>query len=113
MTPEELADLLAVLAPEYVTDPRLAAVLTMVLLTVRLDHCYYRQVVALLVAHTLTLADRGGVAGQVSSEKEGDLERSYAYARETGLGSTSYGSEVMRLNRLCFGFSARTGWIRG
>lgn len=103
--------LLSVVAPQYVSDPRVENALSMVLAQVSPTHCYFEQVVALMVAHTLTMADRGGVAGQVSSEKEGDLERTYAYARESGISASSYGVEVKRLNRLCYGMTARTGWI--
>lgn len=105
------ADLIPLLAPEYKDDPRLAASIALAITTVNPNHCYYDQVVALTAVHTLALADRGGSSsGPVVSESEGGLSRTYAGSK-TGSGpngSTSYGMEIDRLDRLCFGFSART-----
>jgi hypothetical protein len=56
--------------------------------------------VALLAAHTLTAAQRGGASGAVSQLKEGGLSVGFA-GREgaTDLESTSYGAELVRLRR--------------
>jgi len=64
----------------------------------------YEYAVALLAAHTLTLAQRGdsvgGSAGAVSSQKEGQLSVSFGGTVESGaLGATSYGTELQRLRR--------------
>ena len=64
--------------------------------------------VALLAAHTLTLGQRRGASGPITSEKEGDLARSYAtQAMAHGLDATSYGAELLRLRRQ-YVFAART-----
>ena len=56
--------------------------------------------VALLAAHMLTLSNRGGDGGVVTSKKEGDLAISYGgIANAEGLASTSYGQELLRLRR--------------
>lgn len=49
---------------------------------------------ALLAAHFLTLADRGGAAGPITSEKVGDLSRSYGTIKseQEELAATAYGS---------------------
>lgn len=55
--------------------------------------------IAYLAAHMLTMADRAGNSGPVSSVKEGDLAISYA-APQKGAESyaqTSYGAEFVRL----------------
>jgi hypothetical protein len=57
-----------------------------------------------LTGHLLTVANRGGsgAAGPVTSEKVGDLQRSYANnvsAVAHELGSTGYGMEFLRLRR--------------
>jgi len=65
--------------------------------------------VALLTLHWLALQERGkgGAAGQVVSESEGDLSRSYAQptagtSSDGGLTSTAWGQELTRLRRSCF-----------
>lgn len=64
---------------------------------------------AYLAAHMLTLGNRGGFAGAIQSEKEGDLARSYFKSDDNSVyGSTSYGSEYMRIKKTLFGFSAMT-----
>ena len=68
------------------------------------------QCVALLVLHWLTLESVGGtlgagaVAGPISSEREGDIARSYGSSTSAGglfpfLDSTSYGKELDGLIR--------------
>jgi len=65
--------------------------------------------VALLAAHTLTLAGRRGTSGAVTSAKEGELQLQYAQQRQdaTRLDSTSHGQELERLRRQYI-FNART-----
>lgn len=107
-SPEEY---MTVVAPQFVDDPRLPIALEMAARQVAPDHCYYAEVVALLAAHVLEVGDRGGVSGAVSSRSEGGLSVSFAAGGSGLLGSTSYGAEVERLNRLCYGLTARTAWL--
>ena len=111
-------DLIPILAPEFVGNPNLLGAIGIAETLIALDHCYRDQVVALMAAHYLTIAGLGGAAsGQVVSQKEGQLSVTYATGGSgnsgsgRGLDKTSYGQEVDRLNRLCFGFTARTAWI--
>lgn len=55
--------------------------------------------VKLMTAHIIALSSRGGNAGAVTSEKVGDLERSYGKVGEGSLQSTSYGQEFDRVMR--------------
>jgi hypothetical protein len=56
---------------------------------------------ALLVAHTLTLGERGGTSGSITSEKVGDLARSYSGPTgDDELDTTSYGKEFKRLRKM-------------
>lgn len=57
--------------------------------------------VAVMAAHLLTLSNRGGVSGAVTSEKVGDLARSYSStkASDETLMSTSYGSWFIQLRK--------------
>lgn len=58
--------------------------------------------IAYLTAHNYTLSQRGGVGGNITSEKEGDLARSFGggISDPSGLGSTPYGMEFLRLKRM-------------
>ncbi len=64
--------------------------------------------VALLTLHWLALQERGrgGAAGQITSETEGDLSRSYAATAasgsDAGLSSTSWGLELKRLRKASY-----------
>lgn len=66
--------------------------------------------VALLALHWLALQERGrgGAAGQITSETEGDLSRSYAAtasssgSSDAGIASTSWGLELKRLRKASF-----------
>ena len=110
-------DLIPLLAPAYVDDPRLQAAIDLVTPQVNPNHCYLDQVIALLAAHTLSLADRGaefaGVSGAIQSMSEGGLSISFGSSSSAAgsLDGTTYGSEVNRLNRLCYGMVARTAWV--
>lgn len=65
---------------------------------------YADDAVCYLAAHLLAMADRSGIGGAVSSEKVGDLSRSYS-SKETGgqpsLQSTSYGQLYYDLMLSC------------
>ena len=58
--------------------------------------------IAYLTAHNYTLSQRAGAGGNITSEKEGDLARSFGgqVSDPTGLNSTSYGMEFLRLKRM-------------
>jgi len=57
---------------------------------------------AYLAAHMLTLSGRRGTAGQVTSETEGSLSRSYgSVGGPAGYNQTGYGQEYLRLMRSC------------
>tara|TARA_R100000655_G_scaffold16426_4_gene35704 strand:- start:10312 stop:10653 length:342 start_codon:yes stop_codon:yes gene_type:complete len=105
-------DLIPVIAPELVDNPQLTGAIVMAEDQVAADHCRREQAVAYLAAHILTTAGRGGTGGAVASETEGSLSRSFASPEAAAgtLGSTGYGQELQRLNRICYGFSARTAW---
>jgi len=55
--------------------------------------------VALLAAHSLTLAGREGFGGAVASKKEGQLSVGFAAVGTSELSTTSYGAELERLRR--------------
>lgn len=70
---------------------------------------------ALYAAHMLSLTTRsgqGGAAalGAVTSEKEGDLQRSYGGVKggDTYMGQTSYGQQYLDITRACFGAAIMT-----
>lgn len=103
----------AILAPAFVDDPRMPGAMEIASKQVSLTHCYREEVVVLLAAHMLEMGDRAGVGGAVSSKSEGGLSVSFNAGESSGLlGDTAYGRQVEYYNRLCFGLSARTGWLR-
>lgn len=69
---------------------------------------------ALYAAHLLTTsssaATGGGGRGQVTSEKEGDLQRTYATlsSSTTWLGATHYGQMYLEITRVCGGVGILT-----
>ena len=67
---------------------------------------------ALWVAHHLKLSDLQG-AGAVTSERLGDISRSYAAPDKAGgpLGLTSYGQQLMALRNPMVGFSVMTAEV--
>lgn len=102
-------DLIPLIAPELAGNVMLSDAIALAESEIAADHCRRDAAVANLAAHTLTIAARGGSAGPVTSESEGSLSRSYGVDVGSGaLDSTSYGKELKRLNRICYGFSART-----
>ena len=113
----ELEQLLAILAPSFAGDPRLPGALALAITRVAPGHCFRSQVIALLVAHMLQTADiaaLGGGGGAITSMKEGGLSITYSDSKDiggTGFTSTRYGQEIQRLNHLCYGMTATTGWV--
>ena len=106
------ADLIPIIAPELVGNANLAGAIAMAGDQLAADHCRREQAVAYMAAHILTIATRGGTGGAVTSETEGSLSRGFGTAGGmTRLDSTAYGQEVARLNRICYGLSARTGCL--
>lgn len=106
------AEIIAVYAPAYVDDPRMPAAISIAEKQVNPEHCFYEEVVVLLAAHMLEIGDRAGAGGTVASKSEGGLSISYNAGSSSGLlGTTSYGMQIESLNRLCYGLTARTGWL--
>jgi hypothetical protein len=67
--------------------------------------------IAYLAAHMLTMANRSGAAGQIISESEGDLSRSFGNVSSVNAyGQTGYGQEYVRLrNMYSMGVMTRQG----
>lgn len=110
-----IEDLIPILAPEFVNDSRMPAALTLAGTNVAVDHCYHDQVVVLMAAHILTMADRSAdgnsQVGAATSLREGGLSVSFGDSGVAGpLGTTGYGVEIDRLNKLCYGLGAMTAW---
>jgi len=61
------------------------------------------QCVAYLAAHWLTLRDNEGVAGSITSRKEGQLQVNYSGATGQGLETTSYGQQYKTMVRALTG----------
>lgn len=57
--------------------------------------------IKLLTAHYLTLASRGGNSGSVTSEKVGDLQKSFSNAQtdDSELATTSYGQMYLQMRK--------------
>ena len=73
----------------------------------------YNEAVALLVLHNYAVNDRGGSGGSITSEKEGQLSRSFGAAASSGaLDATSWGQELTRLTR-SITFNPRTRMMTG
>lgn len=94
-------DILPIIAPEFAGAANASDVVTLAEQRVGVAFGEVRdQAVAHLAAHMLTTAQRGGSSGPVTSERVGDLAQSYAVqAGGTGLDSTAYGKEFLRLKR--------------
>lgn len=57
--------------------------------------------IAYLAAHMMTFSKRSGTGGQVVSEREGDLSRSYSQSSSSNAyESTSYGQEYLRIRSM-------------
>ncbi len=70
---------------------------------------------ALYAAHLLSLNTRStesgaSALGAITSEKEGDLQRSYGGLKggDSYLGQTSYGQQYIEVTRACFGSAIMT-----
>lgn len=70
---------------------------------------------ALYAAHMLSLATRAaaggsGSTGVITSEKEGDLQRTYGASKgdDSYLGQTLYGQQYMDVTRVCAGATIMT-----
>jgi hypothetical protein len=69
--------------------------------------CCYNQALSLMSAHLVTMGTRGGVAGNITSERVGDLSRSYGGINSSTkdineLSLTSYGNMLSMLRRAQF-----------
>lgn len=101
------AQLLPTIAPEFSgTDTSAAIDVAEMQIGINVGGDKRPLLVAYLAAHVLTLGQRRGAAGGVSSMSEGSLSISYGGGGE-GLGATSYGAEFERISRGCV-FAART-----
>ena len=106
---DDPADILAAIAPE-VSDDDAAPV--HIALAEKQTGTVYRDMrayaVALLAAHTLTLARRRGTSGAVTRAREGELQLQYEQRQDMSrLDATSHGQELERLRRQ-YVFAART-----
>lgn len=70
---------------------------------------------ALYAAHLLKLSQTQGsgsstAQGAITSEREGDLQRTYAAVKgsDTWLGQTGYGQQYLEVTRACFGLGIMT-----
>ena len=121
MTPLEYFRLLA---PEFssVYDATVEVWLTVagnIVVVDCLDDERAAMATALYAAHMLCLSIRsaqsgGGAVGQITSEKEGDLQRTYASIKnsENYIGQTSYGIQYDDLTKVCSGVAIMTrGWL--
>ena len=106
---DDPADILAAIAPEIADDD---AAPVHIALAEEQTGTVYRDMrayaVALLAAHTLTLAGRRGTSGAVTSAREGELQLQYGQRQDASrLDATSHGQELERLRRQ-YVFAART-----
>jgi len=105
--------LIPILAPDLIGNPGWEVALEMAEAEVNPDHCYYDRVVVLTAAHILSSGSQGGaLLGAVKSQSEGGLSITYETGSSSGGSTSAYGSEVKRLNYLCYGMSARTAWLK-
>jgi len=106
--------------PQWATDPRINDLIALAQqgLAAAVFGDRYGEAVGLKVLHQLALESRNGgnpgtgttsgsgTGGQITSEREGDLARSYASGAGGGytvdeLDSTQYGQELKRLMKAC------------
>lgn len=104
LTPEERTELVSYLEENVATSPRLEALIKGAEL--RVGRCYfgnsYVYALSLMVMHKATLLDmaREGVAGPVTSKREGDLSIGYGTGGSSGnndLSNTVFGQEYLEL----------------
>ena len=62
----------------------------------------YNLALALRVLHMLEMENRGGTGGNIKSEKEGDLARSYGDSKSDNedLKATAWGNELIQLTKM-------------
>lgn len=101
-------------APDFATDPNINDLISQAELETGENYCsddMRNKAIALLVMHWQALAERDsgniGVSGAITSEKEGDLARSYGGSRRSNdrngdLAQTRWGLELLRLQQSCF-----------
>ena len=99
-----ISDIFDMYAPQYTDDSRKTLAIT--LAKDEIKQCVfgdnYNKAVALLAAHELTVADRGGDPGAIAAKREGQLSISYFTASGSGpLSFTSYGQQLQRLRDQC------------
>jgi len=106
-------------APGYLTYTALSELIAQATLETGDVYCgsdLRNKAIMLLTCHWIALDKRDGagigIAGNLSSEREGDLARSYGMqgvskASDRDLGQTRWGLELLRLRRSCI-LSART-----
>lgn len=103
--------IITVRAPEYLTEPNLIDLINEAENEVGNEYptsALRNKAVALTVMHWIAIHRRSGssgtsVSGAITSEKEGDLARSYGSVSSSGSGDsdlsqTAWGLELMRLN---------------
>ena len=95
-----VAEIIAARDPSVVIDSRVNSLISIA--TSQTGSVFGEQrnyAIALLVLHWLELETRGGAAGAIASEKEGDLARSYAVNKKSigELDSTKWGAELGRI----------------
>jgi len=119
MSTDSITSIVAVLSPQYATDPRLDDLIILAKLNTSIV-CFgdttetkYKYAVALRVCHGLALEARdggatdgsdsgGGASGALKSEKEGQLSKSYEQttSEDNGFGdlnATTYGQKLIEL----------------
>ena len=102
-------EFITLVAPEYVGDPRLALAIAVYAEQVAADHCYRDEVIALLAADMLASGDAGARGGDVVSETEGGLSRTYSVRSDSSQdGTSAYYKRALMLTMQCYGFSAMT-----
>jgi hypothetical protein len=110
-------EIITALAPCYKASAAIYSLITLATEETGTSYGVYRnKAIALLTLHWLALQERGrgGATGQITSETEGDLSRSYA-ATAVASGSsgealmaTSWGQELKRLRKTAGMMGMRT-----
>lgn len=97
-----ITEIVVLRKPSLSGDSRLTSMID--LAETRLNECTfgdnYNEAVALYVLHMYEQSDRNGSGGPITSEKEGQLSRSFGATASSGsLGDTSWGRELERLTK--------------
>ncbi len=99
---QTITEIVVLLDPTKSGDSRLTAMIELAELNLSEDVFgdHYNQAVALLVLHLYEMSSRTGSGGAITSEKEGQLSRSFAaVASAIAWGSTSWGQELIHLTQ--------------